>query len=68
MTALSVGSIQWSFRAIGTTATVVVLDPSLADHAQLLLRTEIEVIDLVRLLRRDGEIFTLGGWPDGGTS
>jgi FAD:protein FMN transferase len=34
-----------SFRAIGTTATVVVLDPSRANRAEILLRAEIDAID-----------------------
>jgi thiamine biosynthesis lipoprotein len=57
MTTLSVGSAQRSFRAIGTTATVVVLDPALADQAQLLLRAEIEAIDLAcSRFRPDSEL------------
>jgi FAD:protein FMN transferase len=34
-----------SFRALGTMATVAVPDPSLADEAERLLRTEIDAID-----------------------
>jgi FAD:protein FMN transferase len=34
-----------SFRALGTTATVVVTDPSHADEAERLLRIEVEAID-----------------------
>lgn len=38
-------SSQCSFRAIGTTATVAVLDPDRADEAAKLLRAEIDAID-----------------------
>jgi thiamine biosynthesis lipoprotein len=46
-----------SFRALGTTATVVVPDPSHADRAQLILRAEIEAIDLAcSRFRSDSEL------------
>jgi thiamine biosynthesis lipoprotein len=46
-----------SFRALGTTATVVVPDPSHAERAQLILRAEIEAIDLAcSRFRPDSEL------------
>jgi thiamine biosynthesis lipoprotein len=46
-----------SFRALGTTATVVVPDPSHADRAHLILRAEIEAIDLAcSRFRSDSEL------------
>jgi FAD:protein FMN transferase len=46
-----------SFRALGTTATVVVTDPSHADEAQRMLRTEVEAIDLAcSRFRPDSEL------------
>jgi thiamine biosynthesis lipoprotein len=46
-----------SFRALGTTAIVVVRDPSHADEAQHILRTEIEAIDLAcSRFRPDSEL------------
>jgi FAD:protein FMN transferase len=46
-----------SFRALGTTATVVVTDPSHADTAQHMLRTEVEAIDLAcSRFRPDSEL------------
>jgi thiamine biosynthesis lipoprotein len=48
---------QRSFRAIGTTATVVVLDPAGTDVAETLLRQEIEAIDLAcSRFRPDSEL------------
>jgi hypothetical protein len=56
-----------SFRALSTTATVIV--SARAERAQRILRDEVEAIyrlrrfdQAVRLLRLDGEVFTLGGW------
>jgi FAD:protein FMN transferase len=46
-----------SFRAIGTTATVVVQEPSKADTAEKVLRTELESIDLAcSRFRADSEL------------
>jgi thiamine biosynthesis lipoprotein len=46
-----------SFRAIGTTATVVVLDPAQIDRAETLLRQEIAAIDLAcSRFRPDSEL------------
>jgi FAD:protein FMN transferase len=46
-----------SFRAIGTTATVVVQDPSRAESAERTLRTELESIDLAcSRFRSDSEL------------
>jgi thiamine biosynthesis lipoprotein len=46
-----------SFRALGTTATVVVSDPSHADRAQLILRAETEAMDLAcSRFRSDSEL------------
>ena len=46
-----------SFRALGTTATVVVPDPSHADRAEHILRAEIEAIDLAcSRFRPDSEL------------
>jgi FAD:protein FMN transferase len=48
---------QRSFRAIGTTATVVVVDPSRLDAAALLLCHEIEALDLAcSRFRPDSEL------------
>jgi thiamine biosynthesis lipoprotein len=49
-----------SFRAIGTTATVVVQDPAGADAAQRILVTELEAIDLAcSRFREDSELQTV---------
>jgi FAD:protein FMN transferase len=54
---VTLAPVARSFRAIGTTATVVVLDPSRADEAEVLLRREIEAIDLAcSRFRPDSEI------------
>jgi thiamine biosynthesis lipoprotein len=46
-----------SFRALGTSATVVVPDPSQAERAELILRAEIEAIDLAcSRFRADSEL------------
>jgi thiamine biosynthesis lipoprotein len=46
-----------SFRAIGTTATIVVTDPDTADRAATLLRAEIEAIDIAcSRFRPDSEL------------
>jgi FAD:protein FMN transferase len=46
-----------SLRAIGTTATVVVQDPSAAERAEQMLRTELEAIDLAcSRFRPDSEL------------
>ncbi len=51
---------QRSFRAIGTTATVVVVDASRLDAAESLLRDEIEAIDLAcSRFRPDSELARL---------
>jgi FAD:protein FMN transferase len=45
------------FRAIGTTATVIVLDPHQADRAEAMLRREIDAIDLAcSRFRPDSEL------------
>jgi thiamine biosynthesis lipoprotein len=50
-------SAQRSFRAIGTTATVVVLDPAGIDRAEILLRQELAAIDLAcSRFRSDSEL------------
>jgi thiamine biosynthesis lipoprotein len=49
-----------SFRAIGTTATVVVQDPADADEAERLLATELAAIDLAcSRFRQDSELQAL---------
>jgi thiamine biosynthesis lipoprotein len=49
--------VQRSFRAIGTTATVVVVDPARLESAELLLRSEVEAIDLAcSRFRPDSEL------------
>ena len=49
-----------SFRALGTTATVVVTDPLHASEAQHMLRTEVEAIDLAcSRFRPDSELAQL---------
>jgi thiamine biosynthesis lipoprotein len=46
-----------TFRAIGTTATVVVLDPAKSERAEALLRCEIDAIDLAcSRFRPDSEL------------
>jgi thiamine biosynthesis lipoprotein len=51
-----------SFKAIGTTATVVVQQPEAADHAEGLLRAELEAIDLAcSRFRADSQLQMLYG-------
>jgi thiamine biosynthesis lipoprotein len=57
MTSSSFTLAQRSFQAIGTTATVVVLDPTRVDRAETHLRNEIEAIDLAcSRFRPDSEL------------
>jgi thiamine biosynthesis lipoprotein len=60
MTAIGVGTptqAERSFRAIGTTATVLVTEPRQADRAESILRDEIAAIDLAcSRFRADSEL------------